>query len=270
MEQFETKQPGKWRSKVITRAWPFHTMPLRPADVSNALLSILLARQNVLEDVNYSKVAPNHFIVEIPPELYARDFEPIRGQVLRQWSERILRRLMTANSRLGRKEYRFAGRVRVDMRPDNDLTPVQVRVLYAISPDASTAPDGEVGAAARGAPCLETLVGGRRYPLNAALITLGRDPACEIVLDSPFIRQTRLISGRHAHLRQEGGRWLLLDGAPYGRPSLNGTFVNGRAVPPHGHALQNGDVVILAALDSSDPRPDTPGVAAFRFVGACA
>lgn len=265
MEQHEAKQPGKWRKKMIQRTWPFSNMPLRPADVSNELLSLMLARQNVLEDVNYSKIVPNYFIVEVPADVYVRDFEPIRGQVLRQWNERILRRLMTANSRLGRREYRFAGRVRVEMRPENELEPFQVRVVYAIHPDESAAP----GAAVQVVSCLESLAGGRRYPLAAAVVTLGRDAICEIVLDAPAVQQARLVSGRHAHIRQESGRWLIFDGAPYGRPSLNGTFVNGRAVAPQGHALQNGDIVILASLDPAAPRAETPGVAAFRFLSDC-
>lgn len=265
MEQPEAKQPGKWRKKILQRAWPFNNMPLRPADVSNELLALMLARQNVLEDVNYSKIVPNYFIVEVPTDVYTRDFEPIRGQVLRQWSERILRRLMTANSRLGRREYRFAGRVRVEMRPENDLDATQVRVVYAISPDESTAP----GVAERVVPCLESLAGGKRYPLASAVVTLGRDAICEIVLDAPDIQQARLVSGRHAHIRQEGGRWLVFDGAPYGRPSLNGSFVNGQRIPPQGHALQNGDIVILASLDPAAPRVDAPGVASFRFLADC-
>lgn len=264
-EQPGIKQSGRWRSKVLHRSWPFHTLPMRPADVSNGLLGIMLAGQNVLEDVNYSKVVPNHFIVEVNQDSYAQDFQPIQGQVLRQWSERILRRLMTANSRLGRKEYRFAGRVKVEMRPVTDLDPAAVRVVYAIQPDEG----GLTQPGVQGPPCLELINGGRRWMLTSALTTIGRDRACDIVIDTPVVQQIRLVSGRHATIRQEGERYLLFDGAPYGRPSVNGTFVNRRPVQPAGHVLQSGDVIVLAALDPNDPRTDTPGVAALRFLSSC-
>ena len=267
MEQPQGQKTGsQFRAQLLQRMWPFNNLPMRPADVSNGLLGIMLAGSNVLEDVNYTKIVPNHFIVEVNQQMYLQDFQPIQGQVIQQWSERILRRLMTANSRLGRREYRFAGRVRVEMRPVMDLEPSAVRVLYAIEPDQPPV----TGGPRPGTPCIELLLNGRRWNLTAPVTTLGRDVACEVVLDMPVIQQTRLISGRHAHIRSENGRYLLFDGAPYGRPSLNGTFVNGRPVPPTGHVLQNGDLIILAALDASNPRPDTPGAAAFRFLLNCA
>ena len=266
-EQQGSRSGGKWRARMLQRMWPLTQLPMRPADVSNGLLGIMLESQNVLEDVNYTKVVPNHYIVEINQDSYMQDFQPIQGQVLQQWSERILRRLMTANSRLGRREYRFAGRVKVEMRPVTDLSPSAVRVLYAIEPEQI--PQNSVDGDHTATPCLETLPSGRRWLLSAPITTLGRDAGCDIVLNTPAIQQARLVSGRHAHIRLENGRYLLFDGAPYGRPSTNGTFVNGRVVPQNGHPLQNGDTIILAALDPNSPRIDTAGVAAFRFVVKC-
>jgi ABC-type multidrug transport system ATPase subunit/pSer/pThr/pTyr-binding forkhead associated (FHA) protein len=58
------------------------------------------------------------------------------------------------------------------------------------------------------------------YPLKATVVTIGRSPSCDVVLDDP------LVSRKHAELRGlEGGRWQLRDLGSY-----NGTFVNGRRV----------------------------------------
>ena len=58
------------------------------------------------------------------------------------------------------------------------------------------------------------------FPLKAAVVTIGRSPSCEIVLDDP------LVSRKHAELREVGGgRWQIRDLGSY-----NGTFVNGRHV----------------------------------------
>jgi hypothetical protein len=268
MQQQATKKDGNWQSRVLSRTWPFNAAPMRPADVSNGLTGIMLAHESVLEDVNYTKIVPNHYIVEINQASFMQNYQPIASGIMQQWTEGLLRRLMTANSRLGRKEYRFGGRVKIEIHPVINLEPSQARVLFRIEPDESYPTDpGSRGAAAA---CLELTPGGKRWNLTAPITTLGRDTACDITLNTPQVQQARLISGRHAHIRMEGGRYLLFDGAPYGRPSLNGTFVNRHPVQPNGTALQNGDTIILAALNPNDPRPDTPGVVTFRFYMNCA
>lgn len=261
------RQTGNWQVRVLKRMWPFGSAAMRPADVSSGLTGIMLAQNSLLEDVNYAKIVPNRYIVEISQDNYAQNYQPLGGRIAQQWTERLLRRLMTANSRLGRKEYRFGGRVRIEIRPVTNLEPSQARVLYRVEPDEPGFTDP--GARGAGPACLEIVPGGQRYSLNAAMITIGRDAACDIVLDMPMVQQARLVSGRHAYIRAENGRYLLFDGAPYGRASLNGTFVNRRPAPPSGTLLQNGDTIILAALDPNDPRPDTPGVVTLRFHSSC-
>ena len=80
-----------------------------------------------------------------------------------------------------------------------------------------------------------------------------------------MIQEKPLISAQHAIIRIQGKQIILLDGGPSGKPSTNGSYVNAQPVPPSGWLLQDGDIVILAALDPHRPRLDTPGVAAFRF-----
>ncbi len=74
----------------------------------------------------------------------------------------------------------------------------------------------------------------QEYPLDKPEIVIGRAPTSDILLS-----KDKLTSRRHAHIRYENGRYLLLD-----EHSANGTFVNGEqieeAVP---YALHDGDHV---------------------------
>ena len=80
---------------------------------------------------------------------------------------------------------------------------------------------------------------GYRYPLQAGVVvTVGRHPQNSIVLDGVTV------SGFHAEVRFENGRWILYD-----RGSSNGTFVNQRRIlNPHmlkpGFQVQIGDTVL--------------------------
>ena len=79
------------------------------------------------------------------------------------------------------------------------------------------------------------------------------------------MQEKRLVSSQHAYLQCQAGRYLLFDGAPNGKPSTNGTYVNGQRVPASGYLLQQGDLILLAAIKPAEPRPDTPGVVTLRF-----
>lgn len=115
---------------------PWLNHPVRPADIGGVLHDVMLARENMLEDVNYQKVVPNHFVIEVGENSYARHFQPIEGQIVQQWRERLLEDLVTANSRQGRKEFRFGGRLRMEVRPARDLRDSEARVLSRIEPDS--------------------------------------------------------------------------------------------------------------------------------------
>src|SRR6266480_4365883 len=74
----------------------------------------------------------------------------------------------------------------------------------------------------------------QEYPLDKPEIVIGRAPTSDILLS-----KDKLTSRRHANVRYENGKYLLLD-----EHSANGTFVNGEqieeAVP---HVLHDGDQV---------------------------
>jgi predicted component of type VI protein secretion system len=112
---------------------------------------------------------------------------------------------------------------------------------------------------------LELVPSAQRWALYPGINTIGRSEACQIYLAIPQVQEKRLVSGQHAYIVMENGIFTLYDGAPDGRPSANGTCVNLRRVPPGGYRLQNGDAIVLAALDPLYPRSDTPGVVTFYF-----
>jgi hypothetical protein len=232
--------------------------PILPADVSKKLEAAMLNGRNHLEDVNYGKIVPNFFVVEVSPENYKQNYEPIEQQASEQWQERLLNALNTANGRQGRRAFRFGGPVKVNVRPVSDLTDKEVRILSQIRNEGIS--EDKIQTA-----YLELLPDGRRWSIKDGTNTLGRSPRSDIYLDTPDIQERRLISNEHAHIRAENGRFYIFDGTTAGRRSRNGTFVNSRAVTESGYKLSDGDVIILAALDYNFPRPDTPGSAGFIF-----
>lgn len=61
----------------------------------------------------------------------------------------------------------------------------------------------------------------RRWPLQAALVTIGRAAFADVVIDGDL-----LVSRLHAKLERVGGVWTIVDDGL----SRNGTFVNGQRV----------------------------------------
>jgi hypothetical protein len=239
--------------------------PIQPADVNRYLERALLDEEKMLEDVDYSKIVPNDFVVEVNAENYERNYRPIVRQVIGQWQDRLLETLNTANGRMGRREYKFGGPVRVDVQPNPQLAPGQVQIQSRINPQTRQA----AAAAAADAPCLEWGGSNRRWPLGDGVTTIGRSRRADIHLDLPAIQESRLVSGLHAYLVIEQGRFRLFDGSTDGAPSTNGTYVNGRRLSAAGQELRDGDQIILAALQADRPRPDTPGVAVLTFWMDC-
>jgi hypothetical protein len=236
--------------------------PPRPADVGAALRSALLERRYLLEDAAYGKVVPNHFRVELSPAYYRQHFAPLAERLIQQWTDDLLDTLLTANSRQGRIVYRLAGPLQIELVPAPELREGDARLLLRL--EASAAPDRRPLAA-----CLHFPAAGRTFVLRAGTLTLGRSPACDLPLDLPEVRAKRLVSSRHAYLQATDDAVRLFDGALDGKPSLNGTYVNGRRVPPEGVVLQPGDHILLAAVDPQVPDEATPGAALLIFQTDC-
>jgi hypothetical protein len=103
---------------------------------------------------------------------------------------------------------------------------------------------------------------GRAYALDEPVLTLGRDPRNDIVIDHPQV------SRRHARITRQSNAWVIED-----LESTNGTFVNGtRVTEPR--ALIQGDTIelseavalayrkkVAAAEETRQPASGPPSVA---------
>ena len=257
--------PGDgWQERLIKPRRGLLAHANGPAEVSDALCETLLARENLVEDADYQKTVPNQFVVELSPDIYARHFAPQAALLGQQWRDRLLNHLATANSRQGRREYRFAGQVMVAIRAASDLEPGQLRLRSRRQTEALDDPPPSALPA-----CLELLPAEKHWQLRAGLITIGREPACDIFLDMFRVQELRLVSGQHAYLHCAPETYRLFDGTPTGQRSINGTFVNNLPVPAGGQLLREGDIVILAAVRPQAPRLDTHGVVGLRFRERC-
>ena len=77
------------------------------------------------------------------------------------------------------------------------------------------------------------------HVLDDAVITLGRDKTCQVVLAQQAVSRT------HARITQEGNLFFLEDlGSAYG------TQINGKPLPKgEKRLLRNGDVIVIAQFD---------------------
>lgn len=90
---------------------------------------------------------------------------------------------------------------------------------------------------------------GLRHPLLQDRIVLGRDPACDLVIDesmrkgSTRVGQKSHVSRRHAILTCASDGWSIEDGdGPSKKPSYNGTYLNDHKLPPFiKHRLKDRD-----------------------------
>ena len=250
-----------WRARTVGRSLPWDRGAIRPAEVINTLRSIMLDPRNQVEDAGYLKYSPNCFVVELGENNYRRNYQPLERRITGQWQDQLQSYLVLANERLGRAEYRLAG-PRLEIRAAPGMPEDRACVFYCLDPNA-------VSLQRELASCLEWVTDGRRWRLRQGLMTIGRDPSCDIYLDSPAILSTRLVSSRHAYLVCSSERCRLVDGDPGGHPSLNGTYVNGRPIVAGGQDLRDGDLIQLAAASPGQPQPDAPGIALLRFVKEC-
>jgi class 3 adenylate cyclase len=74
------------------------------------------------------------------------------------------------------------------------------------------------------------------FPLDAPVVSIGRAPDCDLVLDYPYISRV------HARIERQGKDYLLVDSG-----STNGTFVNGRRVEQM-QMLASGDEIAMGDI----------------------
>ncbi len=258
----------RWHENWVKPGLLSGKQAISPAEIGEGLVKVMMAKMNRLEDANYLKVLPNLFVVELSPAIFQVQYEPIARELLAQWREKLVESLMTANNRLGKKEYRFGGQLSLDIRPSADIQDHRARILCRVDPDIQPKYQPETGKGLKietGAAFLELINDQHSWSLHPGENIIGRDSSCDVFLDLPLIQKKRLVSSKHARIRVKGNQCILYDGSPTGKPSTNGTYVNSKLIPEYGQPLQEGDVIVLAALRPQQPLIDTPGVAVLRF-----
>lgn len=217
---------------------------LQPVQIAKRVIRALEANQTVSLNRTF---APNSYVVSLSGSDFAQ-FERFQRSLERDLAEAVLSAardrgltlLTFPRVELERSEEVGLGQVRVscalvdetgeEMGEDSpalrELAAGHTQVLdrdklLAVQPKAPKA-------------SLEISGEGRRVPVAAGTISIGRAPDNDITLDD------RRVSRRHAEVRLRLGRHTLYD-----LGSTNGTFVNGKRVTEV--ALSEGDRITLGA-----------------------
>lgn len=217
---------------------------LQPVQIAKRVLRSMEAHQTVSLNRTF---APNSYVVSLSPGDF-HEFEQFKGSLERDLAEAVL-----AGAR--ERGLTLVTFPRVELERSEDTAPGEVKVSCALVDETGEEMAGDHPALrelASGrtqvldrdkllsvqpkAPkaSLEISGEGRRIPVGAGTITIGRAPDNDIVLDD------RRVSRRHAEVRLRLGRHALYD-----LGSTNGTVVNGKRVTEV--ALSEGDRITLGA-----------------------
>ena len=98
-----------WHERLVGSRLPWKSGSIRPADIAEELCRLLLERENLLEDVNYQKITPNYFVVEIEHDNYTRNYRPLEIRILQQWKDRLLDHLKYSEQPPGKNRVPLRG-----------------------------------------------------------------------------------------------------------------------------------------------------------------
>jgi hypothetical protein len=171
---------------------------LQPVEIGRRLTREMDLRRTVAPR---GTLTPNAFTVALSADDRER-FAPIEDELVEEL-------ISVARDHARTEGYVFLGRVTMDLTTDDSLT----RGMLLVS--------GEMTQAGGGAAAI-ILSDGRRVPLGAKTVKIGRLPDCDIVLSDANV------SRHHAEIRRSddgGGGYVVVD-----LGSTNGTKVNGVAV----------------------------------------
>ncbi len=188
---------------------------LQPVEISRGLIRHFQGHKSI--DAGGRLVGPNHFTVELNPTDYQR-LMPMAGTVSRDCAARV--RNVAREGGVA-----FVGAVTIDLEADPGVRLGGLHIRSSFDEHAA----GTVTAA-----WLE-LPDGTRIELPPRIVTLGRQPESDIVLEDPNC------SRRHAELRPEGDSYVLVD-----LGSTNGSSVNGSQVTTQ--SLLDGDALTFGVI----------------------
>lgn len=199
------------------------------SDLGLRVLEALIA--GIQTGPNGSRIAPNLFTLLVPTDGSISSEDQNLLEVL-------AREIEQAGEEAGLHFY-LAPVVRISARPD--VAPGEIRIETKISPeqiaDTSTMLT-EIEEKTSNIPANAFLImaGSRTYPLDRAVLNIGRRIDNHLVIDDGRVSRV------HAQLRAVKGRYVIFD-----LDSKGGTFVNGERIRQC--TLYQGDVISLAGVD---------------------
>lgn len=219
---------------------------IAPAVVANRLGLAMI--DGLTWDADGAAYAPDQFAVTLHP----KDVEALIDQAPNlnsTFSEALLETAKTSG-------YHVATAPHVTLAADPTLKRWDVRVVAWHSQNQleftqAGQPDGTPTGAGLPRGAYLILHGRRHFPLDRALINVGRRLDNQLILDDPHVSRT------HAQIRARDGRFTVFD-----LGSTGGTLVNGHRI--HQHILRPGDVITIAAVsmvygeDPGGPPDATP------------
>jgi hypothetical protein len=219
---------------------------LSPASVANQLAAGMIDGLDWLEDG--SARAPDQYAVALHP----KDVESLIEQAPDLGSE-LSHALLEAARDSG---YSMPTAPHVTLAADPTLKRWEVRVVAWHSDtqlEFTQSADGDGTDSGERLPAGAYLIlhGQKHFPLDRALINVGRRLDNQLILDDPHVSRT------HAQIRAREGRFVVFD-----LGSTGGTLVNGHRV--HQHVLRPGDVITIAGVsmvygeDPGGPPDATP------------
>ena len=200
-----------------------------PRGLTHSLVEAM--RSGVRPGIDGIPVAPNLYILQVHPDQV--------DAFLRtpEFLDELVGLLRQASLEGG---LRLSGPLSLRIEPGWDLSPGEVWVtatdsLLDLSPTTGLALSTDSPSPVAPLPAFLIVDGMRVFPLEAAVINIGRREDNHLVVDDP--RVSRI----HAQLRMVRGQYVIFD-----LDSTGGTFVNGQRI--HQQGLRVGDVISLAGV----------------------
>ena len=216
---------------------------LQPVEIGRRILREMDENRTVSVNRTY---APNDFRIAMGSDDYAR-FQPMEAGLQREFSDLVIdqaksnrwnlmgmpRISFQEDERMGKGEFR----VDASLAADADVQAPQVSTRRPNQEDLSSTraissvTAERLGIASAGAHLIVLDSKGNkreRISITRTPVTIGRMSSSDVVLSDGNV------SRRHAEIRRDGERWVLVD-----LGSTNGSLVNGKLAREH--ELKNGD-----------------------------
>lgn len=229
--------------KSLLRMFPRHHSQ---SSLIDDLIQVM--RNNLREDSTGKTLAPNIFIIHVPPE------------DLLDWQSHqdILDELANSLYEVGRMDGLVFTQppetklqVSTDIKVNEYLISTEIPFTDAILPDtAAMDTTGDRDESGRTFPENAYLIvgGTKNFPLEKAIINIGRHSENELVLEDPHV------SRHHAQLRVMGSHYAVFDVGSTAGITLNGKQIN-QATLHAGDVLRIGSTTLIYIQDPTSTNP---------------